>query len=321
MDITNITKTATRIIASVLAIGALTACVPNPSDPTSWNRNSGRTNTVARPVIPTIAFCGIHPDDPHAQRKANALAQRAGIKVSMGGCMPPDWSTYSVAFPGDRYMNREQYLRATVINANAGMQTIVYDAGIWSTDPAVRNEAIEFWRPHTAWIWAWDMGDEADPASPDWQIMKDRWAIIDRYVTPELGIGAFTNHLGVDAIMAQSLVDFPSHRTIMSFDAYARTNGVPQLSLDLARKYDSQTNNLVCAINALTHAHFKPNAREIELDMKLHRDAGCDWFLIFGGVAPYMHDLTPDPYFGGNSLVTPTGNATSWARAVLYGAK
>lgn len=304
------------IIAALIAVVACSACTPP-----IWGPQLPSSGSSARPVAQTIAFCGIHPDDPKAQVKANALAQKAGIDVSMGGCLDPDWSTYSVSEPGRRYMTREQYLRATVINANAGIKTVVYDAGIWSTDPAVRQEAIDFWAPHVAWIWAFDMGDEADPAGADWQILRDRWAIIDAYVTPVLGIGAFTNHLGIDAVIAQAMVDFPSHKTLMSFDAYGRTNGVPQLSLDLARKYDSQTNNLVCAINALTHAHFAPNAAEIKSDMLLHRDAGCDLFLIFGGVAPYLDNLTPDPYFGGSSLVTPTGKATSWAKAVLDGAK
>lgn len=321
MDITNITKTATRILTSIVALGALTACVPDPNDPTSWNRNPARTQTVVRHEATTIIFCGIHPDDPQAQRKANAIARQAGGDVMMGACLEPDWSVYTVSEPGQRYMNREQYLRAMVINANAGMKTIVYDAAIWSTDPAVRNQAIEFWRPHTAWLWAFDMGDEADPAGADWQTMIDRWAIIDEYVTPELGVGAFTNHLGIDAVLAQAMIDFSSHKVLMSFDAYGRTNGVPQLSLDLARKYDSQTNNLVCAINALTHAHFKPNATEIRNDMLMHRDAGCDLFLIFGGVAPYKQDLSPDPYFGGSSLVRYNGSVTTWAKAVLDGAK
>lgn len=323
MTLPRIARLAARLGAALIAVGSLAAC--NPNDPSTWPKLSTAAPTratAARPSMPVIAFCGIHPDDPKAQQKANILARQAGVDTSMGGCMEPDLTTYRTPFPGDRYMTRDQYLRATVINANAGMKTIVYDAGIWSDDPAVRNEAIEFWRPHAAWLFAFDMGDEFDPTyAPDWDALIHRFNVIDTYVSPAIGIGGFTNHMSSDWILDRALADIPAQSVLMSFDAYGRTNGVPQSSLDTAAKYDSRTNNLVCAVNALTHAHYKPNAKEITLDMRLHRDAGCDFILIFGGVAPYRQDLSPDPTFGGSSLVTFNGKATSWAKATLDGAK
>ena len=316
-------RTTLSLIGLALLVLLSTACDPNqPLGPLGPQINQPTRANSARPTMPVIIFCGIHPDDPKAQAKANILARQAGADVSMGGCMPPDWANYTTANPGKRYMTRDQYLRATVINANAGMKTIVYEPGIWSDDEAVRNEAIEFWRPHAAWLFAFDMGDEFDPTyAADWDALVHRFDVIDTFVSPAIGIGGFTNHMSYDWVLDRALADIPAQSVLMSYDVYGRTNGVPQESLDTAARYAGRTNNLVCAVNALTHAHYKPNAREIKLDMQLHRDAGCDFILIFGGVAPYLDDLSPDPVFGGNSLVTWNGKATSWAKAVLDGAK
>lgn len=263
-----------------------------------------------RPAAETWAFCGVHPGDQRAQAKARTLATVAGIDATFGPCMPPDWLTYSPAHPGDRYISPAGYLVLTVINANAGMQTIVYDARIWSADPAVRQAAIDFWYPHRAWIRAWDMGDEFDPASPDWALLVERWNTVLTHVTPATGVGPFTNHLGNAAIMNQALVDMPAQVNHLSYDLY----DVPG-SLVLAEEFDAKVGHLMCAINALDHGPYQPSAWGIETTMLDHRDAGCDSFLIFGGDTPIN-----TPGFSVPSLVNTNGTPTPWASAVYSGA-
>ena len=285
-----------RLISTILlaAVGLVsTACDPVPT----------------RPEAETWAFCGVHPSDPLAQTKANSMRISGGLDATFGPCLPVDWSTYTPANPGGRYLDPQGYLYLTVVNANAGMKTIVYDARIWSTNAAVRQQAIDFWYPHREWIRAWDMGDEFDPATSDWNILVARWNRVLTYVTPATGIGPFTNHL--PWALDEALRDMPAQANHLSYDQY----DVPA-SLAIARQFAPQVGHLMCAINALDHGSFHPTAWGIESAMLDHRDAGCDSFLIFGGEMPIN-----TPGFYGTSLVNPNGTATSWAEAVARGAR
>lgn len=263
----------------------------------------------ARPEAETWAWCGVDPRDPLAQTKANTLHSVAGIDATLGPCLAVDWSTYTPANPGGRYLDPQGYLYLTVINANAGMKTVVYDARIWSTSASVRQQAIDFWYPHRAWIRAFDMGDEFDPASSDWNILVARWNRVLAYVTPATGIGPYTNNL--PWALDEALRDMPAQANHLSYDQY----DVPA-SLAIARQFAPQVGHLMCAINALDHGSFHPTAWGIESAMLDHRDAGCDSFLIFGGEMPIN-----TPGFYGTSLVNSNGTATSWAEAVARGAR
>jgi len=270
------------------------------------------SNTVSpSKSIETWIFCGIHPNDKFAQTKANTMAKVAGIDVSMGPCMPPD-SNYTTSNPGSRYVDPQTYLHATVINANAGIKTVVYDARIWNDDPAVRQQAIDFWMPHLAWIRAWDMGDEFDPGTNDWQILVHRWNIVLTHIVPVTNVGPFTNHLGSVSTIEQALIDLPNQGSHLSYDAYTETNGKMQASLDIARTFDSQVNHLMCAINALQHNSFRPTATKIKNHIKDHINAGCDSILIFGGDMPIN-----TPGFSKPSLVNSKGKPTSLASAIF----
>lgn len=284
------------VTAAVLAASSLIGCGPVPSVPRSAE---------------TFAFCGVHPDDAYAQRKANTLANVAGIDASFGPCMPPDWDTYSPAFPGQRYISPDDYLRLTTINAIAGMKTIVYDARIWSADPVVRQQALDFWYPHLAWIRGWDMGDEFDPRGGDWVELVQRWNIVLTHITPNTLVGPITNHLGMDWVLEQALMDLDGHSGFMSYDLY----NIPA-SLGLARRFAPRTSNLMCAINAVTHNSYVATPSAITSAMRQHRRAGCDSFLIFGGDKPI-----DTPGFFTDSLVTWSGSATPLANAVRRGAQ
>jgi hypothetical protein len=82
---------------------------------------------------------------------------------------------YSPAFTADRYVAPDVYMRLVQLNATVGMKTVVYDARLWADDFATRDSAIAYWKPVLANIAAWDMGDEFDPATPDWNILLHRW--------------------------------------------------------------------------------------------------------------------------------------------------
>ena len=264
----------------------------------------------------TWAFCGVHPDAPYAAKIVHTLAAIAGIDATFGPCMPPDWSTYTAAEPGGRYVDPDTYLRLTIMNASEGMKTIVYDARLWSNDPTVRQVAIDFWLPNVAWIRAFDMGDEFDPDTPEWAVLVSRWRTILDDVTPVTGVGPFTNHLASSAVLSRALIDMPEQWAHLSFDTYDEP-----AALALAAEFDGQVNHLMCAVNALKHGPFSPTATGITRHMKNLRAAGADSFLIFGGAVPYNGDLTPDPAFGRTSLVNRVGGPTAWAGAVLRGAQ
>jgi hypothetical protein len=264
----------------------------------------------------TWAFCGVHPDAPSAARAVQSLAVDAGIDATFGPCMPPDWLTYTTAEPGCRYVDPDTYFRLTVLNAGVGMKTVVYDARLWSTDTAVRQEGIDFWAPHAAWIRAFDMGDEFDPAGADWPVLVARWRTMIEHVAPATGVGPFTNHLGFSEVLSQALIDMPEQVAHLSFDSYDEPTAVA-----LAAEFAGQVNHLMCAVNALRHGPYSPTSTKIVRHMSNLRAAGAGSFLIFGGATPYNWDLTPDAAFGNRSLFRTNGRATNWANAVLRGAQ
>jgi hypothetical protein len=266
-------------------------------------------------MVETWAFCGVHPDAANASRAARTLAVNAGIDATFGPCMPPDWATYSPAEPGGRYVDADTYSRLTELNASVGIKTVVYDARLWSADPGVRQQAIDYWMPSMDWIRAFDMGDEFDPAGTDWQVLIARWRIMIDDILPATGVGPYTNHLGFAEVLTQALIDMPEQVAHLSFDSYYEPT-----ALALAAEFAPQVNHLMCAVNALRHAIYVPTATLIERQMKHLRAAGCGSFLIFGGATPYNWDLTPDLTFGDRSLFLPDGRPSAWARAVLRGA-
>jgi hypothetical protein len=261
-----------------------------------------------QPEMETWAFCGPSPNSPYAFEQLRSLRDDSGIDNVFGHCNPPDWSSYTTAYPGQRYMRPSEYL-ALVQQAEVlgGIKVVVYDARIWSNDPEIRQEALNWWMPYTDVIRAWDMGDEFDPNYADWGILKDRWAIIEKYITPVTGIEPFTNHMS--QFLDQAMVDLPGSTKILSYDDYD-----VERSLETARKYDPQTETLVCAVNALKHGPWDPTPWGIEFQMSDHRDAGCDEILIFGGVMP-----TDTPGFDTPSLVDEFGHPTWLAYGVFEG--
>jgi hypothetical protein len=230
--------------------------------------------------------------------------------------MPPDRSTYTPAEPGGRYVDPETYARLTELNASVGMKTVVYDARLWSTDASVRQSAIDYWMPSMGWIRAFDMGDEFDPATPEWAVLMARWRIMIDVIVPATGVGPFTNHFGYSEVLAKALVDMPEQRAHLSFDSYDEPT-----ALALTAEFDPQVNHLMCAVNTLKHSIYSPTSAGITAHMRKLRSAGADSFLIFGGATPYNWDLTPDPGFGRTSLFSSIGRPTAWASAVLRGAE
>lgn len=260
-----------------------------------------------RPQAETWAFCGVHPDEPTALARAQTLHDVAGIDASFGPCLPPP-ANYTPANPGSRYLDPAGYKRAVLNNAAAGMKTIVYDARIWSTNAATRQAAIDYWQPHLANIRAWDMGDEFDPATPEWATLVSRWNLVLQYVTPVTGVGPFSNHL--PWALDEALRDMPAHVNHLSYDLYN-----VEWSLAVARDFAPQVNHLMCAINALEHSTYIPTPLGVTNAMLDHREAGCDSFLIFGGDMPYA-----TPGFNTPSLVNSNGTPTPLAQAVYDGA-
>lgn len=276
----------------------------------------GTTISCTRPHPPrdpmeVWAFCGPDPSSLNVMAQLRSLRDDAGIDAIFGHCFPPDWSTYTPANPGQRYMDTSEYLKLVrQVEALGGLKVVVYDARVWSDDPSVRQQAIDLWTPYAAFIRAWDMGDEYDPDTPDWQVLVHRWNIVEQYVTPVTGVGPYTNHLGSAGVLDLALIDMPSQRNHLSYDAY----DVPA-SLALAERYAPQASHLMCAVNGLEHNNFHPSAWSIEVQMQDHRDAGCDSILLFGGVTP-----TNTPGFSTPSLVNADGTPTPWAAAVERGA-
>lgn len=256
----------------------------------------------ARPPVPVYAWCGVHPDHPHAQAQADTLARDAGIDATFGPCNPPDWTTYTPATPGPRYSDPATYMRLLHINAAAGMQTFVYDARLWDDDPQVRVDALVMWQPHTRWIAGWDMSDEWDEGQ--WAELERRWSLVYSEVSTVTGVLPFTNNLPWRMDAALDL-----EGEWVGFDDYNLDS-----SLATARRYAPLVPRLTCAVNAMTHGPFVATSRQVRFDMLAHRDAGCDAILLFGGVRPI-----DTPGFDVDSLVTDTGRPTELAAAAAGG--
>jgi hypothetical protein len=267
-------------------------------------------NLAPRTEAETWAFCGPNPTSSFAGAQLETLANY-GIDAVFGPCLPPDWSTYSPANPGQRYATPADYLHLVQLAATNHMKVIVYDAQLWSDDPLQRQQAIDRWSPWLSSIRAWDMGDEFDPATPDWTTLIHRWRIIEAEVTPRTGVGPFTNHLGTLAVLVRAVLDMPEQARHLSYDNYDVDE-----SLKIAAQVDGHVDHLMCSINTITHGALTPTSSSVENDMQDHRDAGCDSFLIFGG-AP----AAGTPGLDAPSLVTDTGAPTALLVAVERGAQ
>jgi hypothetical protein len=254
------------------------------------------------------AFCGVRPSDPTAQTAANAMADHAGITATFGPCNVPD-TAYTPVDPVDRYVSPATYMQLVLINAEAGMKTLVYDARIYSTNALQRDAAIAFWSPVKQHIAAWDLGDEYQPTiANDWNELKLRWNRVRTFVTPVTGIKPYTNHL--IAAVDKALIEIPDADELLSFTQYT-----DDLGASVARTLDARVDTLMCGINAYEHLIFEPTPTSIREGMYDLIEAGCDRFLVFGGQRVY--DTTD---FGEESLVDrDTGAPTSWATAVLEG--
>ncbi len=295
---------SSRRIAAVLVAVVLTA---------GWPLGAPTPARAAPPppppeldAVPTWAWCGVHPDDPSATAAARSMAEVAGIDATFGPCNVPS-SSYTPAFTADRYVDPPTYRRLVQINAAAGMRTVVYDARIWSDQPAVRDQALADWAPLFPHIAAWDMGDEFAPDGPEWEILVERWHLVLAEVTTRSGIAPYTNHL--PEATEQALDDLAEAGRLLSFVRYGDDQGEA-----LARDLDARVDTLMCGVNAFDHMGFRPDEVTIRRHMERLRSAGCDQFLVFGGQRVYGTDL-----FGGDSLVDEAGAATSWAGAVMEG--
>jgi hypothetical protein len=258
------------------------------------------------PEAPAWAWCGVHPDDPHAAAAAKAMAEVAGIDATFGPCNVPS-AGYTPAFPADRYVDPATYRRLVAINAAAGMKTVVYDARLWSEEQAIRNAALDEWAPLYGSIAAWDLGDEFDPGSSEWPILVARWNTVLAVATARSGIRPYTNFL--PTALDQALTDLPGAANLLSFVNYEGDKGAAT-----ARRLDALAATLMCGVNAFTHWGFRPDERSIREDMISLRQAGCDQFLVFGGQPAYG-----SAEFGEESLVDRTGKPTAWAGAVMEG--
>lgn len=283
----------------ILLAFLLTACTPNSC-------------ASDLPPVEAWVWCGVHPDDPYAEEIARSLAIDSGIAATMGPCMPPDWSAYTTAHPGDRYVSPEVYYRLVELNARYGMKTLVYDARVWDEDPAVVDEAIRFWSPVIHHVEAWDMGDEFDPLwAEQWDYLVSRWTRMMDGVTNLTGVWPYTNHMGFHHVLDRALQDIPRQHLHLSFDLY----DVPQ-SLATAERYSPLVQELTCAVNGLDHGPHVVVPSVLEQAMIDHREAGCTRLVIFGGVKPYN-----TPGFNSPSLVYADGTPTVLAGAVYNGSR
>lgn len=257
--------------------------------------------TLTPPRAEVWAFCGAHPDDPKAAVIVDSLASEAGVTATFGPCMAPDWSSYSPASPGRRYVIPYTYRRLVELNAAHGLRTVVYDPRMWGT-PFQQNAAMRFWEPHMASIAAFDIGDEFDPTSDEWDELQRRYEALQT-----LGVRPYTNHLASAAQLGLEI-----DHDFISFDQYDRDRGV-----SLATTLDPLVSTLMCAVNVLDPA-FSPTPELIRSTVADLRDAGCDQWLAFGGALPYDNDedFTPMQPFDQQSLVGPDGLATEWATAL-----
>ncbi|MGE0342522.1 MAG: hypothetical protein AB7O86_05600 [Porticoccaceae bacterium] len=295
----------TALAALLAALGAcapaVTSCEP--------------AEVVIETPVRVVAFCGAHPDDAAAPAIVASLAYDAGMYATAGPCNEPD-ATYSPAFTGQRYSDPATYMRLVELNASVGMKTVVFDARLWSPEMAVRTEAINFWLPVIEHVFAWDMGDEFDPAGPEWDILVTRWNIVLAEATAVTGVKPFTNHL--PWAVGHALDTLPGSDELLSFDKYDGDLG--QL---IAAQVNHRVQTLMCAVNVLQHGPFAVSEQSIRDAIAVLAAAGCDWFLAFGGALPYAQPIevdgerifNPIPHFGDASLVNRYGAPTVWATA------
>jgi hypothetical protein len=272
------------------------------------------------------AWCGVHPDDPSAQATANSMATVAGIDATFGPCYlpPPGYTPEDPGVEGQdtpyRYVSPETYRRLLLINAQAGMKTVVYDNRVWDPNPTVRNAAVAFWTPYLANIAAWDLGDEFDPNNPldpnQWNILIERWNRVRGDVSVRTGIQPFTNHL--ESALDLALKDLPGANQLLSFTHYP-----PDLGVSTAKRLDSKVQTLMCGVNTFKHLIFNPTPEKILDDMAQLVAAGCDRFLVFGGFVVYDNGATRggagQAAYGNQSIVDTSGAPTTWAVAVFEG--
>lgn len=291
-------------VATVAVTAAATAITPAAAVPGAVTAAPGG----ARPIeADTWAWCGVHPDDPVAVASASSMAAVAGIDVTFGPCIEPT-GPYSPAFPGDRYVDPETYMRVVEINAQFGMKTAVYDARVWSPDPAERDAALAYWAPVLQHIAVWDLGDEFEPTSDEWGLLIERWNIVLSDVTARSGIEPFANHLRWS--LDEALADLPGSDRFLSFTMYDGDRGQA-----IAREFAPRTANLMCGVNAFDHGGLVPTADSIREDSHLLLAAGCSTLLVFGGHWVYGTDE-----FGSQSLTDRQGRPTDWAGGVRAGA-
>ena len=228
--------------------------------------------------VDTWAWCGVRPDDPSAQAAADAMAKYAGITATFGPCNAP--AVYSPVDPGIRYVDPATYMRLVIINAKAGMKTVVYDSRIYGTDTALRDQAIAFWTPVVSSIVAWDVGDEYQPASAEWNVLVARWNRVRTLVTPRTGVSPYANQLA--ETVDKALADLPGADKLLSFTRYT-----DDLGASVARHLDPKVQTVMCGINAFEHLGFTPTPTSIREGMADLIEAGCDRFLVFGGERVY----------------------------------
>jgi hypothetical protein len=158
------------------------------------------------------------------------------------------------------------------------------------------------------------MGDEFDPSSSEWAVLLHRWQIMTTIIEPATGVAPYTNQLPFPAALAQAVTDLGNRA--LSFDSYDEAT-----SVEFTRTYAPKVASLTVAVNALAYStSVELSATTIVDHMRAVIAAGADRILVFGGGYPYLADLSPDPAFGGQSLVTPAGGPTALAGAVLTGA-
>lgn len=293
--------------SSILALAILVGAPATLLQPTASSAAPDPSTTTVE--LDTWAWCGVHPDMPDAAASARTMAEIAGIDATFGPCIQPvPFEDYTPANTLNRYAPPDVYLRLVQLNASFGMQTVVYDQRLWSTDPAVRNTAITGWLPYVDDIAGWDMGDEFDPAGAEWQILISRWNTVLSDATVRTGVAPFANHLmwAID----DALDDLPGSDRRTSFTRYFDDKGS-----HIAREFDDRIENLLCGVNAFAHMTFIPTADTIRADMALLREAGCNTYLVFGG-----HRVFGTNAFGQSSLTNPDGSPTDWAYAVRTGA-
>jgi len=272
------------------------------------------------------AWCGVHPDDPSALQAVMSMAKVAHIDATFGPCYTVT-STYNANYsPSDpgvegersqyRYVSPQTYMKLVLLNAQAGMQTVVYDNRVWSPTKADRDAAVAFWSPVLEHIAAWDLGDEFQPQLPEWQTLKTRWNQVLADVTVRTGIRPFSNHLEESADAA--LKDLPGTDQLFSFTRYNL-----DLGAGTAKRLDGKVKTVMCGVNTFKHSVFNPTPEKILSDMSTLVAAGCDRFLVFGGFVVYdvgtQRGGRGETDYGSRSIVDTSGAATTWATAVAEG--